>query len=84
MIPDNLQIFGENMFGIHSIEYNRLDSYFYIFGVLEDGSTWLSWDGVKDISDTLGIPTVPEVTRKNVSLVLLVSLTFLYLLLIWF
>ena len=67
MIPDNLQIFGENMFGVHSIEYDRLDSYFYIFGVLEDGSTWLSWDKVVEISDMLGIPTVPEVARKQVS-----------------
>jgi hypothetical protein len=26
-----LFLFGENMEGIHSIEYNNLDSYFYIF-----------------------------------------------------
>ena len=69
MIPDNLQIFGENMFGVHSIEYDKLDSYFYIFGVLEDGCTWLSWDRVKELADMLGIPTVPEVVRKQVSIV---------------
>lgn len=68
MIPDNIQIFGENMFGIHSIEYDKLESYFYIFGVLEDSKQWLSWDRVKELADLLGIPTVPEITRRQVSL----------------
>ena len=68
MIPDNIQIFGENMFGIHSIEYDGLESYFYIFSILEDGSSWLPWDKVKELSEMLGIPTVPEVARKQVGL----------------
>lgn len=37
-MPKNVQLFGENMFGIHSIEYNGLDSFFYLFAVLENGS----------------------------------------------
>ena len=55
------------MFGIHSIEYDKLESYYYIFGVLEDGITWLSWERVRELSDMLGIPTVPEITRKQVN-----------------
>lgn len=66
MIPDNLQVFGENMFGIHSIEYNQLESYFYIIGVLEDGKDWISWDRVKELAELLGVPTVPEVARQHV------------------
>lgn len=68
MIPDNVQIFGENMFGVHSLEYDRLDSYFYIFGVLEDSVKWLSWDSVTELADMIGIPTVPLITRKQVIL----------------
>ena len=68
MISDNIQIFGENMFGIHSIEYDKLESYFYIFGVLEDNKQWLSWDKVKELADLLGIPTVPEIARRQVPL----------------
>ena len=56
------------MFGIHSIEYDRLESYFYIFSILEDGSSWLTWDKVKELSEMLGMPTVPEVARKQVGL----------------
>jgi hypothetical protein len=32
-LGEGLFLFGENMEGIHSIEYNNLDSYFYIFGL---------------------------------------------------
>lgn len=54
------------MFGIHSIEYDKLESYFYIFGVLEDGTSWLSWDRVKELSDMIGVPTVPGIARQQV------------------
>uniref|UniRef100_A0A1X7V124 RNA ligase domain-containing protein n=1 Tax=Amphimedon queenslandica TaxID=400682 RepID=A0A1X7V124_AMPQE len=62
LIPDNIQLFGENMFGIHSIEYNSLESFFYLFGVLEDGERWHSWQSVLDYSSLLGLPTVPVLT----------------------
>ena len=29
-VPQNIQLFGENMFGIHSIEYDGLTSFFYL------------------------------------------------------
>ena len=63
LIPDNIQIFCENLFAIHSINYDRLDSYLYLFAVLENGDRWLSWDEVVEWSDTLGIPTVPVIQR---------------------
>ena len=57
---DSLALFGENMFGIHSIEYDNLESFFYLFGVRRhhDGA-WLSWDDVVAIANELEIPTVP-------------------------
>ena len=30
----NLEIFGENMFGIHSIAYSKLESYFYVLSLI--------------------------------------------------
>ena len=33
----DLELFGENMYGIHSIAYNRLQSFFYLFAVRQDG-----------------------------------------------
>jgi hypothetical protein len=57
-IEDEMFIFGENMYGVHSIEYSELTSYFYIFGIRHK-NTWLSWDDVEEYSYLLDIPTVP-------------------------
>lgn len=57
-LEENVFIFGENMEGIHSIEYTDIDSYFYMFGV-RDNDIWLSWDKVEEYSYLLDIPTVP-------------------------
>lgn len=32
---DNVMIFGENMFAIHSIEYTNLKDYFYVFNIMD-------------------------------------------------
>lgn len=55
---DDEHIFGENMYAIHSLEYNKLTSPFYIFGVRVKGE-WVSWDDVEEYSYILDIPTVP-------------------------
>lgn len=54
-----LQLFGENMYGIHSIAYSALESYFYLFAVREH-DRWLSWDEVKFYAAMFDFPTVPE------------------------
>ena len=56
------------MFGIHSIEYDQLDSFLYIFAALEDGSHWLPWDHVIELVNEISVPTVPVLTKKIVSL----------------
>ncbi len=66
-VSSNMQLFGENMFGIHSIEYDKLDSFFYLFAVLEQGSHWLSWDHVTELANEISVPTVPVVAVKSVS-----------------
>lgn len=57
---NNLEIFGENMYGIHSIGYQKLESYFYVFAVREHDE-WLSWEEVKFYANLLDFPTVPEI-----------------------
>lgn len=61
-IPEGVFLFGENMEGVHSIEYERLTSYFYLFGVREE-ERWLSWDEVEEYAYLLGIPTAPVLFR---------------------
>ncbi len=55
-----LEIFGENMYGIHAIAYKKLESYFYVFAVRE-GDRWLSWEEVKFYAAMLDFPVVPEI-----------------------
>ncbi len=57
-IDEDVFIFGENMEGIHSIEYSKLKSYFYMFGV-RDNNIWIPWESVEEYSYLLDIPTVP-------------------------
>lgn len=54
------------MFGIHSLEYDGLGSYLYLFAALEDQSRWLSWDRVVEIADEVDVPTVPVEARMQV------------------
>lgn len=51
-------LFGENMEGIHSIEYDNLISPFYLFGI-RVGEKWLSWEEVENHAFLMDIPTVP-------------------------
>jgi len=53
-----IELFGEGMFGIHSIEYSKLESYFYLFGVRKL-DMWLSWEEVKFYAELFDLPTVP-------------------------
>lgn len=57
-LGEGVYLFGENMEGIHSIEYTNLTSYFYIFGI-RDNNIWIPWEKVEEYSYLLDIPTVP-------------------------
>jgi tRNA splicing ligase len=55
-----MQLFyGENMYGIHSIEYNGLTDYFYLFHIYDHRSAFLPWDDVTLIAKDYRFTTVP-------------------------
>ncbi len=56
----NLEIFGENLYAIHSIQYKNIEAHFYVFAVREM-DRWLSWEEVKFYAAVLDFPTVPEI-----------------------
>ena len=58
-----LEVFGENLYGLHSIEYNNLETYFYVFAI-RDGEQWLSWEEVCFYAGVLDLPTVPVIEQK--------------------
>lgn len=65
-LSEDVFLFGENMEGIHSIEYTNLESYFYIFGV-RDNNIWISWDEVEEYAYLLDLPTVPVLFKGIVN-----------------
>jgi len=58
-IPKGLQLFGENLFGVHSIKYEFLPEFFFLFNIIKDNKFFLSWEEVKEISLLMTIPVVP-------------------------
>lgn len=65
-LSDGVFLFGENMEGIHSIEYNNLTSYFYIFGV-RDNNIWIPWESVEEYAFLLDLPTAPVLFKGVVN-----------------
>jgi len=55
--------YGENLYRVHSITYNNLSSYFYVFNILS-GNIWLPWKNITDICQELDFKTVPYVDKK--------------------
>lgn len=60
-VPIGTKIFGENMFGIHSIEYDGLKSAFYVFGVQHPDGSFAAWCEVQELAEAVDLPTVPVV-----------------------
>ncbi|MEM1119453.1 MAG: RNA ligase family protein [Bacteroidota bacterium] len=55
----DLEIFGENLYAIHSIRYDHLEHHFFVFGI-RCLDQWLSWEEVQFYAALLDFPTVPE------------------------
>ncbi|HSI85451.1 MAG TPA: RNA ligase family protein, partial [Candidatus Methylacidiphilales bacterium] len=61
-IPPDWRLCGENLFAQHSIRYDNLESYFYLFNIWERGRR-LSWDEIVAYASMLGISVVPVLYR---------------------
>lgn len=60
LIPSHIQIVGENMYAKHSIFYDRLSTYFYLFGVIDkERDVLLSFDETGEWAKKLGLEVVP-------------------------
>jgi len=59
-IPENIQIVGENMYAKHSILYDRLTTFFYVFAVIDlQRKEFLSFSETSDICFFLDLEEVP-------------------------
>lgn len=59
-IPVRWRVCGENMYAKHSIYYDRLPSYFFVFSIWTDKNVCLDWGSTKEWCQLLGLHTVPE------------------------
>lgn len=58
-LPKGFRICGENMFAKHSIYYDNLKTYFFIFSIWNDKNECLSWDETKTWAELLDLELVP-------------------------
>lgn len=62
-IPPGFRVCGENMQAKHAILYNGLPSYFFVFGIYTNENVCMSWDDTVNMSNALGLLTVPVLYR---------------------
>lgn len=56
-------IYGENLYAVHSILYNRLPAYFFMFA-MRNSERWYSFDEVLDVADMLNLHRVPVIETR--------------------
>ena len=60
-LPDGWRLCGENLWAKHSIEYNNLESYFYLFSIWDEKNNCLNWDQTLEWAKLLDIVCVPTI-----------------------
>jgi hypothetical protein len=58
-IPAGWRLCGENLYAVHSLEYDSLPSFFLLFSVWDQRNECLSWADTKLWATLLGLKTVP-------------------------
>lgn len=58
-IPEGYRICGENLYAEHSIRYDNLESYFYMFSLWSDKNVCMDWDETAEWAELLDVPLVP-------------------------
>lgn len=60
LIDENMRICGENLYAVHSIKYDDLNTYFQLFSIWIDNKC-LSWDETVEYAGIMGIEMVPVI-----------------------
>src|SRR5207249_4992942 len=67
-IDPDLSLFGEYCYAVHTIRYDALPAYLFLFAVRADATaTWAAWDTVAQTAARLDLPTVPVLWRGSLS-----------------
>lgn len=57
LIPCGWRLCGENVYARHSIAYNHLESYFYLFSIWNDQNVCVDWHQTVEWAKLLGLKT---------------------------
>ena len=57
-IPEGWRVCGENMYAVHSVKYQDLESYFLGFSVWNDKNECLSWGDTLEFFEMIGVTPV--------------------------
>lgn len=60
LIDENMRICGENLYAVHSIKYDDLNTYFQLFSIWIDNKC-LSWDETVEYAGIIGTEMVPVI-----------------------
>jgi hypothetical protein len=58
-IPEGWRVCGENLYAQHTMEYEELDSFFYLFSIWNEINECLSWDETLEWASLLDLNVVP-------------------------
>lgn len=59
MIPEEWRVCGESMYAEHSIRYEDLNTFFYVFSIWNEHNYSIGWDSVVDNCNKWGVSHVP-------------------------
>ena len=62
-IPEQWRICGENVYAQHSIIYDNLQSYFYVFSIWDESNRCLAWDKTIEWAELFGLVVAPVLYR---------------------
>ena len=65
-VPEGYLIYGELLYAVHTIYYDKLPDYFLVFDVRK-GSKWLKYDERVEFCERYGFHMVPLVTRGHLT-----------------
>lgn len=58
-IPEGWRLCGENLAGLHAIEYKNLPTYFFLFSIWDSDNYCLSWEDTEEYALILNLYIVP-------------------------
>lgn len=64
LIPKGWRLCGENVYAKHTLKYDELESYFYLFSIWDENNNCLSWESTLEWKALLGL-SIPAIVYEG-------------------